>query len=617
MRKLQILALWLLCGILLPLSTQAYKDWIYTWLVDENWSWVITVIWSGIEMTLKAENQPWTYRRWNNIAQDSTTYNWSENNNIRWWWNDSYDNWFTQNPSNESKITRRWPCDTWYHVPSRGEWNDFVTAWCNLTTWCYLTDSSDQNKNSWSNKLIYISVPWMWTKFKQDFNMTSYDNFFWSSSPNPITTNLAWNLYMSDNEVRPNSGNGRNSNYRVRCLKNSIVAPDPSTLNLSFISENVEVWTWEVTEDEIYTGTVPNKIETGYILEYRYLSGWDTTTGFDFENEAITWGMADESGNVYFIAQWTGIKYSVEFTWTDVEWTMPNQEFTYGIAQNLTANTFTKNWYTFSGWTDWTTWYTDGQEVVNLTTTSEDVITLTAQWTKIETKPSWGSSGWGGRSRSSNDRQISPDPSLSRGEEDSSLIKEGDREAVEDLNSNTPMDSSDKSSEWQEILSPSDSSFTKEQKDAYEFAKEKWITTMPTIQEAQMDGKLTRIAMAKMLSYYAINVLWQKPDETRINKFNDITNKLDAQYDSGVTLAYQLWIMWINMPDNNFRPNDEVTRAEFATALSRMLYSTPDGKPYYTTHLEKLKAEKIITNDDYKMKELRGYVMIMLMRSAK
>ncbi|MBR4633909.1 S-layer homology domain-containing protein [bacterium] len=45
------------------------------------------------------------------------------------------------------------------------------------------------------------------------------------------------------------------------------------------------------------------------------------------------------------------------------------------------------------------------------------------------------------------------------------------------------------------------------------------------------------------------------------------------------------------MPDNMFRPNDEVTRAEFATALSRMLYSTPDGKPYYATHLQKLKAE--------------------------
>ena len=37
---------------------------------------------------------------------------------------------------------------------------------------------------------------------------------------------------------------------------------------------------------------------------------------------------------------------------------------------------------------------------------------------------------------------------------------------------------------------------------------------------------------------------------------------------------------------------------------------------YYTTHLAKLKAEWIISNDDPKLKELRWYVMIMLMRSA-
>jgi hypothetical protein len=51
--------------------------------------------------------------------------------------------------------------------------------------------------------------------------------------------------------------------------------------------------------------------------------------------------------------------------------------------------------------------------------------------------------------------------------------------------------------------------------------------------------------------------------------------------------------------------------------LSRMLYNTPDGNPYYTTHLEKLKTEWIITKADPNMKESRGYVMIMLMRSAK
>ena len=76
------------------------------------------------------------------------------------------------------------------------------------------------------------------------------------------------------------------------------------------------------------------------------------------------------------------------------------------------------------------------------------------------------------------------------------------------------------------------------------------------------------------------------------------------------------------MKDNNFRPDDEVSRAEFATALSRLLYSTSDWEykntlKYYVHHMEKLVSEWIITKDDPEMKERRWYVMIMLMRSVK
>jgi hypothetical protein len=159
--------------------------------------------------------------------------------------------------------------------------------------------------------------------------------------------------------------------------------------------------------------------------------------------------------------------------------------------------------------------------------------------------------------------------------------------------------------------------YTKEMNDAYHFAYQNGITTMDSIEKANMWWGLTRIAMAKMLAYYAINVLWMKPDETRINKFSDVSDELSSQYDNWVNLSYQLWIMWINMMHNMFRPFDLVTRAEFWTALSRMLYWIADGeKLYYSTHLKKLTEEKIITNNNPNMKELRWYVMIMLMRSA-
>lgn len=162
-------------------------------------------------------------------------------------------------------------------------------------------------------------------------------------------------------------------------------------------------------------------------------------------------------------------------------------------------------------------------------------------------------------------------------------------------------------------------SYTSEMVEAYQFAYENWITTASTIEKAKMYSTLTRWAMAKMLANYAINVLWQEPDTSKWEpQFNDVTDKLNQQYDNAITLAYQLWIMWQNIKSGKFRPYANVTRAEFVTALSRMLYGTEDGNPYYVTHFEKLKEEWIInsTGNPYAVL-LRWYAMLMLMRSAQ
>ena len=73
-----------------------------------------------------------------------------------------------------------------------------------------------------------------------------------------------------------------------------------------------------------------------------------------------------------------------------------------------------------------------------------------------------------------------------------------------------------------------------------------------------------------------------------------------------------------------FRPNDPVTRAEFGTTLSRALNSNDADKlaemnaadPYYKEHLNFLKNEGIMTQiDNPSMTEVRGYVMLMMMRA--
>ena len=173
---------------------------------------------------------------------------------------------------------------------------------------------------------------------------------------------------------------------------------------------------------------------------------------------------------------------------------------------------------------------------------------------------------------------------------------------------------------WTNSSSSSSTTHTKEQVDAYSFAKSNWLTTTSSIEEAKMNTELTRIQMAKMLSNFAINVLWQEPDtEKGVVKFDDVTNKMDKQYDNAVIKAYQLWIMWQNVKNNEFRPNDEVTRAEFASALSRLLYNTEEWEykwtwKYYIPHIAKLYNEWIINKADPKIKEKRWYVMTMLKR---
>ena len=161
--------------------------------------------------------------------------------------------------------------------------------------------------------------------------------------------------------------------------------------------------------------------------------------------------------------------------------------------------------------------------------------------------------------------------------------------------------------------------FSDEDNMAYQYAYHYWITTTSSIKNANMYSGLNRIAMAKMLSNYAENVLWMDDFDTSRNcKFLDVSSSLDASYDYWVTKACQLWIMWVNVPNNRFYPNWRVTRAEFATALSRLLYNTEDGVDnYYTTHINKLRREWIITNTNPQLWEKRWFVMLMLMRAGE
>ena len=397
----------------------------------------------------------------------------------------------------------------------------------------------------------------------------------------------------------------------------------------------VSIRTWnhpDYTANDNYSTSITNKL------------GWYSspylTAEYEINGDTVTFACITTSSGGPWTAYWY---YAViEWTWNDFSVIYPEDAF-----DNITQPS--RNGYKFAWWH-----LSDGTEFNTWNISTWTVTKVYAKWEKIWSSGWWGWGGWWGwsnatpmdeqkpaetpKDQTSSWTTVKEPENATRNNAEIQTWSQANPQEVEQISEETPQNSSnaqdsqqteqasDKStSEWHNNWKDngSSNSFTKEQKDAYEFTKRNWITTTQNIQQAQMNWKLTRIQMAKMLSQYAVNVLWMEPDISKwIADFSDVTRKMNKDYNDGVTLAYQLWIMWQNMPNNKFRPNDEVSRAEFVTALSRLLYSTSDGKyestpQYYVNHMEKLKWEWIITKADPKMKELRGYVMIMLMRSVK
>jgi len=160
------------------------------------------------------------------------------------------------------------------------------------------------------------------------------------------------------------------------------------------------------------------------------------------------------------------------------------------------------------------------------------------------------------------------------------------------------------------------SPYSLELNNAYLYAYDIGITTMATIQNANMEWNLIRAHMAKMMVNYAIKVLGKTINTWATCTFTDLAGQTTEMKN------YALWSCQLGLMGQwgtSFDPNGEVTRAQFGTILSRALYGTTYewGTLYYLKHLTALKAAGIMNTitDPENMKEIRGYVMLMLMRA--
>ena len=589
----------------------------------------------------------WAYFEHNYWTQPENTSVWVVS--CQAWWYD-----------NPADINNRWGIHRKFKI-NNSEFKDSntVVLWDHNAEWSFYVDNcsfEDQdfvilsyNAEWWiKNSTIKNSNPfWNCGKtwyFLRDIDIIPYTDYveraeaYWKSTfrleNNTYSNNCPTNEYFQI----------RNIDYST-WINNIIIEDELDTRvlvhRLHYDSSNIQ-WT-----DEIYYGATINDGKVAYIKKNKFynfdefnaelenfsysnsgyqLESWKAMLFYLDTGLTELWsGSIPTTTNLYW--KKTDI-YNITYEWTDwvnFEWITHTYKFiNLNHTQYLTEltpyklNTPSRNWYRFK-WRFLDSEYTIPVTSIELWTTWD--ITLYAKWEKVWSSGWgwWGGWGWNSNNSDTPKEDNTPTETPEQPSQDGSNTQDSqpngeDSEQTPENDKNTENSSdSEKSTEWQNN--------SDEFQQAYEFAKKNGITTMSTIQKAQMYTPLTRIAMAKMLSQYAINILWQTPDKTRINKFNDVTEKMNSDYDEWVTLAYQLWIMWQNMPWNNFRPNDEVTRAEFMTALSRLLYSTSDGEykstyKYYTHHMEKLKDEWIVTNTNPSMKERRWYVMIMLMRSA-
>jgi len=156
--------------------------------------------------------------------------------------------------------------------------------------------------------------------------------------------------------------------------------------------------------------------------------------------------------------------------------------------------------------------------------------------------------------------------------------------------------------------------YSKEYNDAYIFAYNNKITTMPTIEEANMNWEIIRAEIAKMLANW-VKKFWYYADPNIPCSFTD-TASVKWDLATAIIESCKYWIMWQWI--TQFRPYDKITKAEVATAVSRILrWSQYDWwTPFYVNHVNALENAWVLT-DSYNINsnELRWNVMTILMKA--
>lgn len=157
---------------------------------------------------------------------------------------------------------------------------------------------------------------------------------------------------------------------------------------------------------------------------------------------------------------------------------------------------------------------------------------------------------------------------------------------------------------------------------AYRYAYNLWIINSEFCNI--IDEQLTRIRMAEIMSLYATKVLkiTQVHHFQACDKFDDISD-LDLTRKNYAILSCQLGLMWLYSDQKSvkesFEPHKFVSRAEFGTVLSRLLfgyrYVPKLWQQRYENHLLWLRTHNILHYTNPEIQEYTPWVLLMLWRN--
>lgn len=213
------------------------SDWTnWTTIADKNvWASVVYHDWD----TLSESNCGGYFQRWNiymfPFTWPTTTSSTKKNPlwywpwTTPWYWNYSTfvtwsDWWMSYAVPNlwgevdNTDEARKWPCDTWFHIPSLTERTELKSLWETLSIW---------GSSSWTNLKNYLFMPYS-DKIRYDGNIYSQGNngYYWTTKSNN-DTKLANCIYFNDS----NFGYSLDANSQwanIRPFKNEPVQPDSS-----------------------------------------------------------------------------------------------------------------------------------------------------------------------------------------------------------------------------------------------------------------------------------------------------------------------------------------------------------------------------------------------------